>query len=92
MLYLDKLKHKVSKILAFTIVIYGICIIVLYQYYQDKAEIEKAQILQGHYNKIAIIAFLMFLKNHDFSEYTISNCIFQRTLKLKVKGTRNISK
>jgi hypothetical protein len=56
LLYLDKLKHKVSKILAFTIVIYGVCIIVLYQYYQDKAEIEKAQILQNYYNKIVKVS------------------------------------
>ena len=56
LLYLDKLKHKVSKILVFTIVIYGVCIIVLYQYYQDKAEIEKVQILQDYYNKIVKVS------------------------------------
>ena len=56
LLYLGKLKHRVSKILAFTIVTYGVCIIVLYQYYQDKAEIEKLQILQDYYNKIVKVS------------------------------------
>lgn len=54
--YLDRLKHNVYKILAFIVIIYGICIMLLYQSYQDKAEIEKAQILQDYYNKIVKIS------------------------------------
>lgn len=54
--YLDRLKYNVSKILNFIIVIYGICIMLLYQYYKDKSEIEKTQILQEQYNKIVKVS------------------------------------
>ena len=54
--YLDGLKNKVSKILTFTVIIYGVCIMFLYQYYQDKVKMEKAQILQAYYNKIIKIS------------------------------------
>ena len=40
--YLDRLKHNVPKILAFIVIIYGACIMPLYQSYQDKADINKA--------------------------------------------------
>lgn len=56
LLYLDRLKQNVSKILTFIVVIYGICIMLLYQSYQDKAEIEKVQILQDYYNKIVKVS------------------------------------
>jgi hypothetical protein len=56
LLYLDKLKHNVSKILAFIAIIYSVFIIFLYQYYQDKAEIKKTEILQDYYNKIVQVS------------------------------------
>ena len=54
--YLDRLKHNVYKILAFIFIIYGTCIMLLYQSYQDKAEIKKAEILQDYYNKIVKVS------------------------------------
>jgi hypothetical protein len=54
--YLDRLKHNVYKILAFIFIIYGTCIMLLYQSYQDKAEIRKAEILQDYYNKIVKVS------------------------------------
>ena len=50
--YLDKLKHNVSKILVFTIIIYSFLIVSLYQYYQKKLEMERIQLLQDYCSKI----------------------------------------
>ena len=54
--YLDRLKHNVYKILALIVITYGVCIMLLYQSYQGKAEIRKQEILQDHYNKIVKVS------------------------------------
>ena len=52
LLYLDRLRHNVFKIFSIIAIIYSVLVIFLYQYYQDKAEIRKTEILQEYYNKI----------------------------------------
>lgn len=53
---MNKLKQKVSRILTCIIIIYGILIIILYQYYQDKINIKKLDILDYYYTKIVEIS------------------------------------
>ncbi len=50
--YLDKLKKNLFKIFTLIFIVYSTIIISLYQYYNDKVEIEKTQILQTQYDKI----------------------------------------
>ena len=53
---MDKLKYNTYKILAFIIIIYSICIMLLYQSYQDKVDIKKTEILRDYYNKIVKVS------------------------------------
>jgi hypothetical protein len=56
LLYIDKLRKNISKLLAFIVIVYSVCITVLYQYYQGRVEIEKRRILQDYYDKIVKIS------------------------------------
>ncbi|MDN3030028.1 MAG: hypothetical protein QMO91_01465 [Candidatus Tisiphia sp.] len=54
--YLDKLRKNLFKIFTLIIIIYSTIIISLYQYYNDKVEMKKAQILQTNYDKIVEVS------------------------------------
>jgi len=54
--YLDKLRKNLFKIFTLIIIIYSTIIISLYQYYNDKVDMTKAQILQTNYNKIVEVS------------------------------------
>ncbi|WP_425364008.1 hypothetical protein [Candidatus Tisiphia endosymbiont of Hybos culiciformis] len=50
--YLDKLRKNLFKIFTLIFIVYSTIIISLYQYYNDKVEVKKTQILQTQYDKI----------------------------------------
>jgi hypothetical protein len=75
--HLTKFKNNSLIILIIIFIGYGILIFFLYQYYQDKVEVKKSQILYDNYNKITQVSINKItsllqhlsgsLENKDFS-------------------------
>ena len=55
-LYLERIKGSSYRIFFFAIIIYGLTLTFLYNYFNDAAEVKKSQILQDYYNQIIAIS------------------------------------
>ncbi|WP_375319424.1 hypothetical protein [Candidatus Tisiphia endosymbiont of Oplodontha viridula] len=68
--YLDKLRKNLFKIFTLIFGVYSTIIILLYQYYNNKVEMEKTQILQTYYDKIVGLSMNKF---SSLAHYLSSN-------------------
>ncbi|MCC8371305.1 MAG: hypothetical protein LN568_00830 [Rickettsia endosymbiont of Pseudomimeciton antennatum] len=76
--YLDKLRKNLFKIFTLIFIVYSTIIISLYQYYNDKVEVEKAQVLQTYYNKIVEVS----MKKLSSSAHYLSSNIHENNISI----------